>query len=164
MRRTSVVLGVLLLTLSLAGCIRKAKESAEPARVENQNPLNPVGGQPAQSDIRRGAEIQVNRNELSQVAKYYLNYELENGKPPATQAEFVAYLRADRNFPEKMITPLEKGHIVLVPNVKPTSNQVVAYEKHVFQKRNNRLVAFGDGRVEMMDDPAFQKIHPTADR
>jgi hypothetical protein len=154
---------VLLLALTLPGC-RKRNTAPEPSEGPSQNPLNPTGQQPAQGDVRRGAEIQVDRNGLKQLATYYVNFDLENNRPPASLQEFLTYLRNDRNFPAKMIAPLEQGHIVLVPNVKPNANQVVAYEKHVYQKRNNRLVAFGDGRVEMMNDNDFQKIYPTKER
>src|SRR5262245_52052920 len=122
-RLAAISVVVLLLVLTLPGC-RRRSTAPEPAPAEgpSQNPLLPVAGQPAQSDVRRGAEIQVNRNDLAQIAKYYLSYDLENNRPPANQEDFVKYLRSDRNFPEKMITPVEKGYIVLVPNVKPTSN------------------------------------------
>jgi hypothetical protein len=163
LRFLTVSLVMLLMALAVPGC-RKKSTAPEPAEAPGPNPLTPVAGQPAQSDVRRGAEIQVNRNDLRQIALSYANYEIENNRPPAKLEDFVAYLRSDRNFPAKMIEPLEKGYIVLVPNVKPTSNQVVAYEKHVFERHNNRLVAYGDGRVEMMNDNDFQKIHPTKDQ
>ena len=83
-----------------------------------------------------------------------------NGSPPKTLEEFLNYIKTDGRTEYQL---LQAGTVVLVLNVRPSSNQVIAYEKHVYEKWNNRLVAFGD-RVELMQDDEFRKIFPNPEQ
>ena len=53
-------------------------------------------------------------------------------------------------------TAIDKGQIIFVPNVPASGKRILAYEKDKYVKWNNRVVVFGDGRVETMEDNAFQ--------
>jgi hypothetical protein len=154
-----VVLSVLMLAPALTGCVKKKRAAAtepEPAG----NPLNlGAAGAPAQGVVQRGGQRQVNQNLLQNIGKYYTLYRNENGRAPRNLQEFLTYLKSDPNARTANIPQaLENGWIVMVFTPEPSSNQVLAYEKEVFQLHQNRLVLFGDGNsVQMMVEPDFQK-------
>ncbi len=149
-----VVLSVLTLSLTSAGCLKKKKAAeAEPTG----NPLQPVaGGAPAQGVVRRGAQIQVNKQVFRDIGQYYALYRNENGRPPQNMAEFLAYLKSDPNARTRLPPVLESGSVVMIFNPPPSSNQVLAYEKEMFQLHQNRVVLMGDGSVRTMVEPEFR--------
>jgi hypothetical protein len=156
--------GMLLVALCATGCRKPVAGNANPAGGQTQpgvaqpnpagNPLQVgVGQAPAQGDIRRGAERQIDQNLLTQIGKYYIQFNLENNRSPSSVEELLATMKdAPGNFRQA----LQDGWIVLVPNAPTTSNTVILYEKNVYQKNNNRLAAFGDGHVVLMPEPEFQ--------
>ena len=116
------VLGsLLILTLALtsAGCRRKAADADAPPE---RNPLMPVPGQaPAQSDVRRGGERQLNQSSMRQILLFYTQYCDTNGSPPKTLEEFLNYIKTDGRTEYQL---LQAGTVVLVLNVRPSSSQV----------------------------------------
>jgi hypothetical protein len=147
---------LLVLVLTAAnGCKKKSKGDSDPDG-DSGNPITRNIGnpkQPATNDIQRGAEKQVDQNALREIAKVYIQFELENNRTPATVDEL---LGAMRGFPAQHINMLKDGWLVMVPNARLTPNTIILYEKNVYQKWNNRVVAFGDGHVATMSDPDFQ--------
>jgi hypothetical protein len=165
--RTRTILLLAILLAAVSGCRKKSDTSSTssstpgptpaPAPVSAEGGGNPItsgiGRAPAQGDIRRGAERQVDQNLLSETAKFYIQFNLENNHSPANVDELVNYMRG---APGKFTQALKDGWIVMVPNARTSSNTVILYEKHVYQKANNRLAAFGDGHVQLMAEPEFQ--------
>jgi hypothetical protein len=156
--------GLLLVALCLTGCRKPAGGNANPGGGQNQpaapqpnpagNPLQVgVGQAPAQGDIRRGAERQIDQNLLTQIGMYYIQFNLENNRSPSSVEELLATMK---DAPGKFRQALQDGWIVMVPGAPTTSNTVILYEKNVYQKNNNRLAAFGDGHVVLMQEPDFQ--------
>lgn len=166
-RTRTILLLVILLAAASSGCRKKSDTASKASSTPGPTPApaavpaggggNPItsdiGRAPAQGDIRRGAERQVDQNLLSETAKFYIQFNLENNHSPATVDELVRYMTG---APAKFTQALKDGWIVMVPNAKTSSNTVILYEKHVYQKANNRLAAFGDGHVQLMSEPEFQ--------
>jgi hypothetical protein len=147
---------IFAILLALGGCKKKPRGDSPPSDPDGDtgNPITRnIGKTPARNDIQRGAERQVNQAALEQIAKVYIQFELENNRSPATVDEL---LGAMRGFPAQHIDMLKDGWLVMVPNARPTASTVILYEKNVYQKWNQRLAAFGDGHVAMMQEPDFQ--------
>jgi type II secretory pathway pseudopilin PulG len=154
-RIAGMVLSVLILVLSLTGCVKKKAAESE----VTENPLKPSpGGAPAQGVVRRGAQRQVNQQLLRNIGQYYALYRTENGREPRNLQEFLAYLKSDPNARTANVPQaLESGWVVMVFTPNPSGNSVLAYEKEAFQQFQNRLVLFGDGNsVKLMTEPEFQ--------
>jgi hypothetical protein len=150
---------IVALALTVAGCHRKKPDAPPPPEEPKGNPLkpDPAGGGGARNDVQRGAQRMVNQNLMRNMGQFFVAYKSDHeDRPPRTAAEFKAYLQADPNASNEAAA-LDKGWVELVLDPPPTGHQVLAYEKDVYQKWNNRLVLFADGSVEMMLDPDFQK-------
>jgi hypothetical protein len=153
----------MLLAFTASGCRKKndttttatgTPPAPAPAPQPGGNPLTAgIGQAPAQGDIRRGVERQVDQNLLTETAKYYIQFNLENNRSPANVDELVNYMR---DAPGKFTQALKDGWIVMVPGARTSSGTVILYEKNVYQKWNNRLAAFGDGHVKLMPEAEFQ--------
>jgi hypothetical protein len=149
---------VLVLALAVTGCPKKKKDP--PPEEPQGNPLrpDPAGGAPANNDAQRGGQRLVNQNLMQGIGRYYQLCRDEKGKPPQTLEELKAYIQSDPDG-RLVAQALDKGWVVLVLDPPPSANQVLAYEKDVYQKWNNRLVLFGDcNSVRMMEDAEFQKV------
>jgi hypothetical protein len=162
LRFTALVL--LPVALCVTGCRRPAAGNANPPGGQNQpapaepnragNPLQVGPGHaPAQGDIRRGGERMIDQNLLTEIGKYYIQFNLENNRSPSSVEELLATMK---DAPGKFRQALQDGWIVMVPKAPTTSNTVILYEKNVYEKNNNRLAAFGDGHVVLMQEPDFQ--------
>ena len=163
MRKPSSVWTVALMIALLlsSGCRKRnaaSKEDDAPAAGGGRNPIEAAAhGAPAQSHVLRGAQKRVNENDLRQLAQYYVMYQTENGRPPSSEEDFKTFVKQDPNA-RSLAAALDEGNIVVVPNAQLSSTSVVAHEKQPFALRNNRVVAFGDGHVETMQDEDFQRI------
>lgn len=162
MRKPNRVWTVVLMiaVLQLSGCRkRNAAPKEDDAADGGRNPIAAAaaGGAPAQSHVLRGAQKRVNENDLGQLAVYYTEYQSLNGRPPKSADEFKAYVKSDLNA-RHLTQVLDEGNIVVVPNAQLSSTSIIAHEKQAFALRNNRVVAFGDGHVETMQDEDFQRI------
>src|SRR5579872_6628788 len=97
MFRTIALVAVLL---AAGGCGKKTKKGDAPTPDSDGDSGNPItrniGKQPAVNDIQRGAEKQVDQAALEQIAKVYIQFELENNRSPANVDEL---LGAMRGFP-----------------------------------------------------------------
>jgi hypothetical protein len=152
--RCVLTVGAVLL-LALTGC--RGKKNAAPDTGGNPLRLDQAGGNVAQNEIQRGVQRPVNQNVMRSFGHYYNLYKTENNfRAPRTVDEFKTYLKADPNA-RTLVTAIDKDWVVFVLDPPPDGHQVLAYEKDVYQKFNNRLVLFADGAVEMMEDADFQK-------
>jgi hypothetical protein len=152
-RLTVACLLAALLVLPL-GCKKKVGWGGHDEEEVQKNPLKPVAGDNmAQSDVLRGTQKRLVEGMMKQIGLFFNTYVTEMGRPPATVEEFKEYIKRDgRNE----YTAIDKGQIIFVPNVPASSKRILAYEKDKYEKWNNRVVLFGDGRVETMEDTAFQ--------
>jgi hypothetical protein len=140
------------LTVVLSGCSRRMRMQDEEPK---ENIMKPNTQAPAQGALRRGAQMQVNKNTLHQMGIFYNMFCSENNRAP-TLEELKEFIKRDDRIGYEMLT---NGLIVLVPHrQQPGANQVVAYERDAFELHNNRLVLFGDGHVDTMLDPDFQRL------
>ena len=156
LRHLLTIGAILLLALTLTGC-RGKKKDPEPEPEGNPLRPDPAGGGGAKNDVQRGAQRMVNQNLMRNLGQFYTLYKTDNSfRPPRTVEEFKTFLKTDPNARNELAA-LDKGWVVLVLDPPPSGHQVLAYEKDVYQKWNNRLVLFEDGSVEMMEDTAFQK-------
>jgi hypothetical protein len=122
------------------------------------NPLgaNAVGpgNAPAQSHIRRGAEALVDKGLLKNIALACVQYgAFNNGRCPGTKEELIAEIKT---FGPKFVQAIKEDWLIFVPRAPLDSNHIILYEKHMFELRQNRLVAFGDGHIDMMNEVDFQ--------
>lgn len=155
--RIAVVLAVLLmLATAPIGCVKRSRpaEAETPAK----NPLKPgPGGPTAQTFIGRGAQRQENQQLLRSIGQYYLLFSTDKGRDPRNLQEFLDYLKSDPNARSaKLPQNLEDGWVVMVFTPNNSGNQVLAYEKEVFQAFQNRLVLLRDGSVKLMTESEFQ--------
>jgi hypothetical protein len=131
---------VLLAVLGAGGC---SKSNSTAGAKGNEGDLS--------GHIKRGKEILVAENDLSQLGQFYNLYQTEHSRPP-TGEELKAYIKQDA---PKIYEAIEKGRYVLTPKPGPGSTQVVAYEAEK-DLRGIRLVLRTDGSVSRMNDEEFQ--------
>jgi hypothetical protein len=107
--------------------------------------------------IVRGMELQDVKNAMKQLGLAWLNYldSVSKKGPPNREALSPFY---ENNV--TINTLLKDGTVVFIWNAgvqqmpKGTSNTILAYEKESYTN-SLRVVLFGDGRVEMVDDAEF---------
>jgi hypothetical protein len=101
--------------------------------------------------IKRGKEIQVAQNDLSQLGQFYQLLYGEHNRAP-TGEELKTYIKQDA---PKIYEAIEKGRYILTPKPGPGTNPVVAYEA---EKDLNgiHLVLRTDGSVTRMNDEELQ--------
>jgi hypothetical protein len=145
------ILGLCFVAFAVATFGACNHNANEPTR-EEVNPLRSPTGAMAKNDITRGAQKQIHQNSMVQIKLFYTMYYNEQNRPPANLEEFLKFIERDAHLEHEL---LKEGHVVLVLNVTPTSENIIAYEKEPYQKWMNRLVAFGD-RVETMSEADFQ--------
>src|SRR3954451_17047361 len=93
---------VLLLVITVAltgGRKRQGASEPPPTEVQGNTITQNIGKAPAQNDIQRGAERQVDQGMLKELASFYIQYGLNNGgRAPANLEEFLA---ANKDMPKK---------------------------------------------------------------
>src|SRR5438552_860372 len=122
---------LIVVMLALCGCHNAAEE---PTRRE-VNPLRAPTGAMAQNDVTRGAQKQIHQNSMDQIKLFYTMFCDDRHHPTATQKKFLKNIARDAH-PEHH--HLKENHVVLVNNVQPTSQTIIAYEKEPYQKWMNR--------------------------
>ncbi len=156
--RLRIVTGLALLAALLPGCrTRGTKTTAPAAAPPAAAPAAGAGtaaapANPAGMDLRRKIDEAVVYNQLRQIALFYSSYNKDMGRPPATQQDLAEYLKRDA---AKEYNSLQQGLLVVVPNARPASGVVVAYEREP-DRAGNQFVAFGDGAVQKMTAPQLQ--------
>ncbi len=103
--------------------------------------------------VQRGKERQTNQNDLQQIALFYIQFDSENDRPPASLEEFKTYVYKDS---PKLFQKIEDGSYVINFKVKPSSNTVVAYEKEP-DLNGNHLVVWGDKATKLVSSSDLQK-------
>jgi hypothetical protein len=150
-------LACLLVALIVAplGCKKKVGWGGHDEEEVQKNPLKPVAGDNmAQSDVLRGTQKRLVEGMMRQIGIFFNIYVSDMGRPPATVEEFKEYIKRDgRNE----YTAIDKGQIIFVPNVRPGSRTVLAYEKDKYEKWNNRVVLFVNGDVQTLEEAEFQE-------
>jgi predicted RNA-binding Zn-ribbon protein involved in translation (DUF1610 family) len=165
-----VIAGVALLGLCAVGSIgsyflffrekekpkttEQAKGGAPAGPTAKEQPRPTSGGQP-KNVVVRGMELQEVKNAMKQLGLAYHNYHDTFRKGPPDR-------EALSKFYENSVTInnlLKDGTVVFIWNVgilqmtQGTSNTILAYEKDSY--KGLRVVLFGDGTVEMLDDAEF---------
>lgn len=155
---------VLVAAASATGCNKEKK--ADPAPVSPPNPAQVNPGQDVQAQVLgplkvdptpkgketlpgRAVERPMRLNELKQIGLFYRNYEVERNRPPAKAEDFLAYMQ--RDAPD-IAEAIKVGHYQIVPNVRPSSEKVIAYEQQP-DRAGNHYVTKGDTSVVPMTTP-----------
>lgn len=172
MTRIAICTGLCLL-LVLVGCARSPKSGTgtptNPATAPTQppgpvggpgvgagggaggNPIVPGGG--AVVGGVRGAGFKNDaKNQLSQIGLFYNQFFAENGRGPANTQEFMDYIQRDA---AKEHQSLKEGYFILVPNARPASGVVLAYEAKA-DNNGNLLVVMGDRAVNFVTAQQLQ--------
>jgi hypothetical protein len=93
------------------------------------------------------------QNDFENLKLYYMTYETEMGKPPASWEDFKPYIV--RDGPASLVSGIENGRYVVVWKAKPSSRNVLAYEKQP-DVNGKQIVLFGD-RIETMPSEDLKK-------
>src|SRR5262249_34812026 len=140
-RLTVGLLGLAGLLL-LAGCQKGAKQAKATEKEEGWNPRAayqppPDRNEPkrdglrgdsdtlgnAGQNVRQGAERQKAKGILVNIGQFYQQYNTENGRWPANQEEFIAYIQRDAPH---VVEALKNGYFVVVWGAQPDSNTILA--------------------------------------
>ena len=140
--RRLILITALVCTL-VPGCA--VKESTPPAPSKSDGAS--LGGH-----IKRGMEKPKVQNVLQELGQFYLLYNTENGRSPASWAELKAYMQKDS---AKLVQIIEEGRYEIIWGARPGSGVVVAYEKDP-DLRGNQVAVMGDGHVESMSAAKLQ--------
>ena len=135
---------MLLVGNILLGCA--AREATSPA------PAASNGGDSIGGHIKRGMEKPKVQNVLDQLAKFYLSYNTENGRSPASWKDLKAYMQKEA---PTIVRTIDEGGYEIVWNARLGSDVVLAYEKEP-DLRGSQVVVFGDGHIESMTPAKLQ--------
>jgi hypothetical protein len=141
--------GVLLITCSLTlGCAKKSEPEAEqkPAAPPFQRNEASLAGMVKQER----SKIQ---NDFENLKLYYALYETQMGKPPNSWKDFKNYI--GHEAPASLVSGIEEGRYVVVWKAKPSSKNVLAYEKQP-DVNGKQVVLFGD-RIETISKEELKK-------
>jgi hypothetical protein len=141
---TTLVLGFAVGVLA-AGCTRKS-ESKDPPPPPFQRNEASLAGMVKQERTK----IQ---NDFENLKTYYWDYEITMGKPPAKWEDFKPYIV--RDGPASLVSGIENGRYVVVWKAKPSSKNVLAYEKQP-DVNGKQIVLFGD-RIETIASEDLKK-------
>jgi len=123
-----------------------AQAANQPKPGDNKPILNVDAGQSAAMHFHRAKTVQKNKNDFAQLAMFYIQYETENNRPPASWQDLKAYMGREAPHLVKLV---EAGDVEIIYNVKLASNAVILYEKTP-DLNGNQFVAFGDHHVEAL--------------
>jgi hypothetical protein len=107
----------------------------------------------AGQNVRQGAERQKAKGILVNIGLYYQQYHTQNGRAPANQEEFFAYIGNDGAH---LIEAIKNGYFVVNWNSPLDSNRVIAYEKTSYA--GARTVLLGTSTVKVMPDAEFEAV------
>jgi hypothetical protein len=141
---TTLVLGFAAGMLA-SGCLRKS-ESKDPPPPPFQRNEASLAGMVKQERTK----IQ---NDFENLKLYFMTYETEMGKPPASWEDFKPYIV--RDGPASLVSGIENGRYVILWKTKPSSKNVMAYEKQP-DVNGKQIVLFGD-RIETIDSEELKK-------
>src|SRR5262249_8303450 len=85
--------------------------------------------------------------DMNQLAQFYIQYDSENGRPPANWQEFKSYMG---NEGARYAKHIESDNVAVNYGAKPGTTSVIAYEKKP-DLNNLQGVVFGDKHVESLD-------------
>ncbi len=160
MRATlSLGLGVLILLtgVALPGCSKKRRSDDDPGPVVQQPP-NPMPQQvppgvqgpvkqppppPRGIGVAARGDTEEVKGDMRTIAQLYQAYHTEFRKSPPNQKAFMDSNRQANALYRKF----QSGQYKIVPNVRPASGIIVAYEA-VADQSGHHVVAMGDGAVD----------------
>jgi hypothetical protein len=128
---------------------KKDPGKKDPPKVDDR----PKGG------VARGIDIQDVKFMFKQIGLAYHNYYSEKGRGPAKVQDLMMHLEKNAVY-EKALS--EGGFIVFIWNVgipemvQGSSNTILAYERD-HDEKGFRVVLYGDGHVDVIDDVLFQQ-------
>ena len=93
------------------------------------------------------------QNDFENLKLYFFTYDTEMGKPPASWKDFKPYIV--RDGPASLVSGIENGRYVVIWKTKPSSKNVLAYEKQP-DVNGRQIVLFGD-RIETIDSEELKK-------
>lgn len=106
------------------------------------NPIVPGAGPGVMAG--RGAGMKTDaRNQIGQIAKFYIAFNTEFNRSPASKKELMDYLKTEAN---KEYQSLQEGYFEIVPNAQLASNIILVYEAKA-DNAGKHFVAMGDGSV-----------------
>jgi len=106
------------------------------------NPIIPGAGPGVMAG--RGAGMKTDaRNQIGQIAKFYVSFNTEFNRSPASKKELMDYLKNSAN---KEYLSLEEGYFEIVPNAQLASNVIIVYETKA-DNTGRHFIAMGDGSV-----------------
>ena len=141
---TTLVLGFAVGMLA-SGCTKKS-ESKDPPPPPFQRNEASLAGMVKQERTK----IQ---NDFENLKLYFATWEIDRGKPPASWEEFKPYIV--RDGPASLVSGIENGRYVVVWKTKPSSKNVLAYEKQP-DVNGKQIVLFGD-RIETIPSEDLKK-------
>jgi hypothetical protein len=147
-------------TLFLSGCKKQADESTQPVS-KDQNPSNPNTPPKGKTGFARSLlDLRKTTNDFKQIVLAYHMYWDENrGKPPTKPYDFLPFLQKEG---PRLTKAMKDGQIVVFfgatmqQMTEGTTNTILAYEKDADDK-GLRVVAFGDGHLDTLNQADFDK-------
>jgi hypothetical protein len=133
------------------GAYQPPPNATEPKRGGIRGDSDMVGA--AGQNVRQGAERQKAKGILENIGLFYQTYNTENGRWPANQQEFIAYIQRDAPH---VVEALKNDYFVVLWNTQPDSNSVLAYEKNSYA--GARTVLLGTKSVQVMPDAEFNQL------
>ncbi len=117
----------------------------------NSAPLNISGGGGTVQKVRSAVDRTTARNELSQLAKFYQQYELLNG-PPKSLKDLTDYMRTAQKIVKRIA---DKEYVVVIKGPQ-RGRRIIAYTKGTYGGRH--LAAFSDTSVNLVDAAEIKKL------
>jgi hypothetical protein len=140
------------LALALSGC--GVNDTKPPAKGDGKPIIPEPGGPPtAAAHVQRGKQLQRNKNDMGQLATFYIQYELENNRAPASWQDLKTYIG---NAAPNLVRLVDSGEVAIVPNVKPASDTVLAYETKP-DLNGRQFAAYGDKHVTGLTPQELQQ-------
>lgn len=95
-------------------------------------------------------------NDLRTVGQFYKTYQVENNRGPKTAKEFADYIRRDA---PQIAKAIDEQDYVIVTNIRPNSNTIIAYTKQP-EAGNIQVIVKGDGSVDTMNSDQLKAAVP----
>lgn len=138
---------------------QQPQQQQQPPAQTNQKPILPDttlgggGGGGAAMAVRRGAERQVNQNELRQLALFF-NQMKQQATGPVTKEDLKAYIERDA---PKMWKLINEGVIIVNYNAELNSTSLLAYEQKA-DLNGNHLTVMGDASTKLTPSAQLQQM------
>jgi len=141
--------GFLLACLLTSGCAKKS----EPEQAEQKHAAPPFQRNEASLAGMVKQERTKIQNDFENLKLYYVLYETQMGKPPISWKDFKSYI--GHEAPASLVSGIEDGRYLVVWKTKPSSKNVLAYEKQP-DVNGKQVVLFGD-RIETISKEELKK-------